>query len=150
MNGRTERIPDLEFAILGDGIFRLEQSAGAGETAIVDLHPAQMRLLAERAGLLPPAPRPTWPRGFTRRLYRLERRFCDLANEVLDDKHVDNDTALRISGIHDELEDLMVDFEFLVDDHDQPPYPEQHPEPAALVAPPPQPAQSALELEVTE
>ncbi|MBI4999072.1 MAG: hypothetical protein HZC22_19655, partial [Rhodocyclales bacterium] len=50
----AERMYDLSFEFLDDGTLRLEQSSGCGETVLVDLHPAQLRLLCERANLTKP------------------------------------------------------------------------------------------------
>lgn len=47
-----EKIYDLAFEIEGENI-RLEQDAGIGEIHVIDLHMIHLRLLAERAGLLP-------------------------------------------------------------------------------------------------
>lgn len=52
----AERMPDLVFEFLEDGTLRLEQDSGCGETVLVDLHPAQLRVLCERAGLVKPIP----------------------------------------------------------------------------------------------
>lgn len=50
---------DLRIEQLDDGTVRLEQSAGSLEgAAIVELHPCQLRLLAEQAGLLEQSPIP--------------------------------------------------------------------------------------------
>lgn len=46
-----DRMYDLSWEIAGDTI-QLEQDAGYGEVSRVDLHTCQLRLLAERAGLL--------------------------------------------------------------------------------------------------
>lgn len=50
-----EKMYDLAFSI-DDQNIRLEQDSGIGEVHVIDLHPVQLRLLAERAGLLEPIP----------------------------------------------------------------------------------------------
>lgn len=55
-----EKMLDLAFEIYGNGTIALEQVAGSLEgPAYIDLHPMQLRMLAERAGLLEPVPLPT-------------------------------------------------------------------------------------------
>lgn len=49
----SERMYDLEFEQLDDGTIRLEQKDYSGDSCIVDLHPCQLRYIAESAGLLP-------------------------------------------------------------------------------------------------
>lgn len=48
----SEKMFDLEFAQLEDGTVRLTQTDYAGESYIIDLHPAQLRHIAERAGVM--------------------------------------------------------------------------------------------------
>ncbi|AOF86778.1 hypothetical protein BSY239_678 [Hydrogenophaga sp. RAC07] len=48
-----DEIPSLTIKSLENGNLRLEDT-GFSEGAIVDLHPIQVRLLAERVGLIPP------------------------------------------------------------------------------------------------
>lgn len=50
-----DEIPSLDIKTLDNGNLRLEDT-GFSEGAIVDLHPIQVRLLAERVGLISPAP----------------------------------------------------------------------------------------------
>jgi len=70
----SERIPDLQFEFMAGGSLRLEQSAGAGEMMTVLLHPCQIQLIAERAGLIP-------YRIPERRLAILRERICDLVED---------------------------------------------------------------------
>lgn len=51
MSTKHDEIPSLAITILENGNFRLED-ASFSEGAIVDLHPIQIRLLAERVGLI--------------------------------------------------------------------------------------------------
>ena len=77
-----EQMYDLAIRPLAVGGFELEQSSGLEEPNLITLHPSQVRLLAERAGLLNPAPT-SWPRGFKRCLMRLQCRAESLY-ELLD------------------------------------------------------------------
>jgi len=75
-------IYDIAFEIRDDDFVQLEQDAGCGEVSRIDLHTSQLRLLAERAGLLA-APDP-------RLIDRLSAR------------HVS-----RIRALHDRLEEFF-------------------------------------------
>jgi hypothetical protein len=77
-----EQFYDLSFEQLDDGTIRLEQKDYCGESYIIDLHPAQLRHIAERVGLLLPAPAVAWPRGFKQRMVRLQADVDYLAGDV--------------------------------------------------------------------
>jgi len=62
---------DLNVEQLADGTVRLQQNDYAGEAATIDLHPCQLRHIAERAGLLTPGNCST-----------LERRFRIVADQL--------------------------------------------------------------------
>lgn len=47
-----EQMHDLSFDLMTGGTIRLHQMDYAGESSIIDLHLAQLRYIAERAGLL--------------------------------------------------------------------------------------------------
>jgi len=47
----TEDIPNLSIELLANGNLRLEDE-GFGESAVVDIHPCQLRLMAEKLGLV--------------------------------------------------------------------------------------------------
>lgn len=49
----NNRIPDLTIEHGDDGSFLLEQDGGSGNVDRIELHPTQVRYLAELAGLLP-------------------------------------------------------------------------------------------------
>lgn len=51
----TGRMYALSWDVGADGMLRLEQPCGCDEPSVIDLHPAQLRLLCESAGLLRPA-----------------------------------------------------------------------------------------------
>ncbi|WP_374515579.1 hypothetical protein [Niveibacterium sp.] len=78
MSRKLEHLFDLSFSIDADGSISLEQSFGCGEVAYITLHPAQLRLLAERAGLMD-APTsldaPQLHRSFARHVRGLVERF---------------------------------------------------------------------------
>ena len=48
----NEKMYDLGIELLDDGNINLEQDAGYGEMSRITLHPSQLRLIAERTGLL--------------------------------------------------------------------------------------------------
>lgn len=58
------QIPDIAFEIDGD-LVRIEQSAGCGEVASVDLHRLHVAHLAGLLGLIPPASHPVAPKALT-------------------------------------------------------------------------------------
>jgi hypothetical protein len=107
------KIFDLNFEIDGDNI-RLEQDAGIGEVHTVDLHLCQLRLLAERTGLLSPVPVVAWPRGFKQRLMRLQASVDYLADDCWQDeivKRLGEGLAYR-AGMYaalDTINDLLLD-----------------------------------------
>lgn len=109
-----EQMFDLSFDRMTDGTIRLYQSDYAGESASIDMHPAQLRLIAERVGLLTPANVPAWPEGFQRRLERLRERLAYLAapcwlNEIID--RLDDGLAFEVglTAALDDLEDLLIE-----------------------------------------
>jgi hypothetical protein len=113
-----EQFYDLNFKQLCDGTIRLEQKDYCGEPCIIDLHPCQLRHIAERTGLLSPAPVVAWPREFLR---RVERFHIDLA-ELVDflasipsfppQSEMDEDEA-RARDLLDAFDDLLTDFGIL-------------------------------------
>lgn len=111
----TEKMLDLGIEFLEVGIIRLEQSSGCGETVLIDLHPCQLRLLAERAGLLEPVPAATWPRGFQRRIERL-RNHAENLWQLLDSVPCcppdsgPGDDVIAAGELLDEFDDLLADF----------------------------------------
>lgn len=116
-----EHMYDLGIEILDGGTVRIEQEAGSLEGAVViDLHPAQVRLIAERAGLLAPAPAVAWPRGFEGRLERLQSDLSYLASDIwLDEitERIGDGLAYRIglTAALDRLNDLLLDAGILPD-----------------------------------
>ncbi|MCX7167870.1 MAG: hypothetical protein NTV11_16565 [Rhodocyclales bacterium] len=76
-----EKMYDLAWKIDGDTV-NLEQDGGCEGGIRVDVHISQLRLIAERAGLLSPMPAVAWPRGFKQRLLRLQTDVGYLAGDV--------------------------------------------------------------------
>ncbi len=114
----TDRMYDLTIRPLQDGGLELEQSAGSlDEPAVIHVHAAQLRLLAERAGLLA-APEPGMQ--LTARHRRWMLRLANLVDE-LGRLHLDEiiercayglEFALRLRAIEDVLDDLMFSLAF--------------------------------------
>lgn len=109
-----EQFYDLSFGQLDDGTIRLEQKDYCGESYIIDLHPCQLRQVAERAGLLPPAPVVTWPRGFKQRLLRLQTDVDYLAGDVWMGEiceRLGDGLAFKIgmTAVLDTMNDLLID-----------------------------------------
>lgn len=73
---------DLSFEQLPDGVIRLEQDPGFDETSVIDLHPWQLRAVAEHFGLAHNAP----PADELTKLYaeQLCRVFLVLADDFRD------------------------------------------------------------------
>ena len=110
-----EKMADIGFEFLDDGTINLEQSIGCGETMLIGLHPCQLRHLAERAGLLNPAPGPTCPRGFKRRLHRLRDRAAELwlmldAMPCYPPGSPPTDDVAAAENLVDQFNDLLADY----------------------------------------
>lgn len=75
----AEHMHDLSIE-LNDGLWRLQQSDGMDEHSIIDLHPVQIRLLAEHAGLLaaPSMPLNSLSASHVRRINALLKRIEEL------------------------------------------------------------------------
>ncbi len=85
----VEHMHDLAIELQPDGHIRLEQEAGSLEGAdTILLHPAQIRLIAERAGLLAPA-RPSAQHQQERALRRLWCKLDLMAADCWLDEIVD-------------------------------------------------------------
>lgn len=112
---------DLSFEQLDDGTIRLEQKDYCGESCVIDLHPCQLRHIAEQAGLLSPAPVVAWPRGFLRRVERFHIHLAELADFLASvpsyppQSEMDEDEA-RARDLLGELDDLLTDFGILPDE----------------------------------
>lgn len=61
---------DLQIEQIEDGTIRLKQMDFAGEGSVIDLHPAQLRMVAEQYGIFPAA-HPWPPKGFLRDFERV-------------------------------------------------------------------------------
>lgn len=122
----TEHMHDLGIEALPGGVIRLEQSAGSQDGAVfIDLHPCQLRLIAERAGL------PTVSRELRRDLNRLRDRAAGLLDllESVPSFPPGRETA-DIVAARDLLDavDDMLDDHLRGDDSGEPvrPIPHQH------------------------
>jgi len=75
-----EKFYDLSFSRQPDGSIRLIQS-DCGEDSIIDLHPAQLRYMAESFGLVAP----NYPDDELSK--RLARQLCTIQRELADECH---------------------------------------------------------------
>lgn len=112
-----EHMHDLHIRALPGGAFELEQQAGSlEEPAAIHLHPAQVRLLAERAGLLPrPDPklidrlssRHVWClRALVDRLDEIRRFYLD---EIFDHCASSVEISLHLRALEDLADELLLD-----------------------------------------
>lgn len=76
----TNRFFDLTFERLASGSIRLKQSA-FDEDSIIDMHPAQLRHVAEALGLVPPS----YPADELTK--RLAEQLCTILKELADECH---------------------------------------------------------------
>lgn len=117
----SEQFHDLSFEQLDDGTIRLKQKDYCGESYTVDMHPCQLRHIAERAGLLSTAPAVAWPRGFRQRLLRLQTDVDYLAGDVWMGEiceRLGDGLAFKIgmTAALDTINDLLVDAGITPDD----------------------------------
>lgn len=91
----SARMYDLAWQIEGDNI-RLTQDNGCGESSVVDLHACQLRLLAERAGLLGVDAQTESERRLERSIRLLLRKLIELQSVVLDQREYEPETWLRL------------------------------------------------------
>lgn len=112
----SERMFNLQFEFLDDGSVDLEQ--GHLEPAVINLHPAQLRLLCERAGLLKPQPvnlAEHLTAGHIRRLRALHQRIQELFdneaffNELFDRCSNAAEYWQHIRAIYEQAEELIAD-----------------------------------------
>lgn len=113
-----EYMQDLSIG-MNDGLWRLQQSDGAGENSVVDLHPIQIRLLAEHAGLLaaPSKPLNSLSASHVRRISTLLERIEELyfndslTSEIM--KRCGNgfEVMNHLRAIHEQAEELVDDIE---------------------------------------
>ncbi len=107
---------DLGFEFNDDGNVSLEQDSGCGEVSRIDLHPCQIRLLAERAGLLAAPDPKLLDRLSERRVERLRtlaERFDELdsgyRDEIIDRCGAGLEIALHLRAIGALIDDLLED-----------------------------------------
>lgn len=138
-----ERMFDLTIKALENGGFELWQQTGPDEADVIHLHPCQIRLLAERAGLLS-APDPglidRLSARHVRRIHELAERVRELRNGYTDEIVSRCGYGIEICLHLDAIEGMVLD---LVEDCDrgtaQTPIPvtECHDKSAAISVTPP-------------
>ncbi len=109
-----DRMFDLIIKSLENGGFELWQQSGIDESDVIELHPAQVRLLAERAGLLA-APDPKLldrlSAAHIRRLLALRDRLSELFDfyhdEILDRCSSGIEISLHLRAISDLVDELV-------------------------------------------
>lgn len=139
----TEHMYDVGFEFLENGTARLEQTAGSLEGATyIDLHPVQVRLLAERMGLLEPSlqvPEPLVTEAHKRRLTALCDRIAEFYhcehyfNEIFERCASSAEMWLHIRAIYEMADDLIADIGGT--GTDATPTPSAHASPAAELSP---------------
>lgn len=144
----NEKMYDLGIELLDDGNINLEQDAGYGEMSRITLHPSQLRLIAERTGLLDSVP-PTWPRGFKRRLERLRERADDLGKMLYSIPSLPpgsglSEDVIAALALLDNFDDMFADY--LDDDAKSEPINNQDGNVSAQIA---KPAQTELPEQLT-
>lgn len=78
----TGRMYALSWDVGADGMVRLEQPCGCDEPAVIDLHPAQLRVLCEQTGILEAAPLPVLEKRLVARFRGLLAALEFLAEDV--------------------------------------------------------------------
>ncbi len=78
----TAKMHDLTFRKLEDGTIQLEQQWGIDDPVTIEVHPSQLRHVAEAVGLLEPAKPPGQPRALKKRLERLRSRLVDIHDDL--------------------------------------------------------------------
>ncbi len=111
----NERMYDLGIELRDDGSIDLEQDAGCGEVSRVDLHPCQIRLLAELAGLLTPDPTARLSARHVGRLRALYERLEEIRrfylDEIIDHCGSGIEFSLHLRAIEDLTEEMLADVE---------------------------------------
>ena len=79
----TARMHDLTFQQLEDGTIQLEQQWGIDDPVSIELHPSQLRHVAEAVGLLEPSKLPEQPHALKKRLERLHDRLVDIFDDLV-------------------------------------------------------------------
>ena len=77
-----QRMHDLTFRQQNDGTIQLEQQWGIDDPVSIELHPAQLRHVAEAVGLLEPSKLPDQPRALKKRLERLHDRLIGIHDDL--------------------------------------------------------------------
>ena len=113
-----EQMHDLTIN-LNDGLWRLQQSDGMDDYSIIDLHPVQIRLLAEHAGLLaaPSMPLNNLSASHVRRINALLKRIEEFYfNDSLTSKIMKCcgdgfEVMNHLRAIHEQAEEIAADIE---------------------------------------
>lgn len=111
MNG--EHMMNLTIKPLANGGFELSQQTGLEDPAAIELHPCQVRLLAERAGLLTPDPTARMSARHMRRIRFLRDRIKQLEDvyrdEIIDRCGAGIEICLHMEAIADLACELVED-----------------------------------------
>ena len=98
-----EHIPDVSLEFMDGGLVRIEQSAGSGESYMVDLHPIHVSFIAERMGLLKTGPDLSHgtDAGRVQQIATLTRRVHWLADRISEiGDHLPHDMDERCADAH--------------------------------------------------
>lgn len=114
----TEHMHDLSIE-MNDGLWRLQQSNSLDNPVVIDLHPVQIRLLAEHAGLLAALPKPlnNLSASHERRLNALHERIEELYfddglnSEIIKYCGSGLEIVNHLRAIHEQAEELVTDTE---------------------------------------
>jgi hypothetical protein len=109
-----ERMSDLTIKPLENGGFELSQQTGVDEADVILLHACQVRLLAERVGLLTPDPTARMSAPHVRRQRALRERLYQLHDDGYYDEIIDRcgsglEIILNLRAIWDLADELIED-----------------------------------------
>lgn len=111
------RMFDMDMEQQDDGTIRLTQQCGIDDPSVIDLHPAQVRLIAEQCGIFPASAWP--PKGFLRDFERVRNVAGGLygflrsvpkfppseKDELDDDEAIALDLVERLDALHEDYLD---------------------------------------------
>lgn len=110
------RFQDLAYEQLKDSTIRLEQRGYSGEEAVIDLHPAQLRYVAEQFGLVAP----NYPADELSN--RLARQLCEIQRELASECHRSpglDSTFAKLDGYCSSIPDAIFPHDLWDDDEAQ-------------------------------
>lgn len=137
MKDLSARFYDLEAQQFADGTIRLTQMDYAGEAAVIDLNPAQLKHLAEQIGVIEPA---QIPRNVERQIWRMYEKAGELSDylngvpsfppqsRASPDQEMADDLFDGLENILDDLGLMPLDAEPEQDPADPPKQSKFHPE----------------------